>query len=148
MNRFLNGVWTADQTYLYQKIVIVIVAKVVENDFLKRVGQLEEQLHKTRKQIVLEEIALLSLEKKLFLAQQNLDRQLRQSYRSLVLREEQTESQTKEVRKKVGGQIKALSKQTKTQQIMNAVWEQKVLQRELESLQRGFNKALKKAGKK
>lgn len=118
------------------------------NGFLRRVGELEEQLHRTRKQIVFEEAALLSLEKKRVVFQQNLDRALRQSYRSLALREEEAGEATQKLRKKMTGKIRLLSRQAHQQQIQNAVWEQKMLQRELETLQRGFSKALKKAEKK
>lgn len=139
---------TQPNVFIPKNRFTIVGGDMSQNDFLRRVGQLEEQLHSTRKQILLEETALLSLEKKLFLASQNLDRVLRQSHRFLVLKQEQTESETAVFRKKTGAKIKSLSSQSKAQQIENAMWEQKVLQRELESLQRGFSKALKKAGKK
>ena len=63
-------------------------------------------------------------------------------------KEEETKATSGKIREKMGKRLSALSKQTRQQQVQNAVFEQKMLQRELESLQRGFSKALKKAGKK
>ncbi|MBU0636186.1 hypothetical protein KKE06_04130 [Candidatus Micrarchaeota archaeon] len=115
---------------------------------LKVVIQLEKDLHTTRHQILKEDAALLALEKNLFQTEHHLEKNLLREFDRTDALEEKTRQETVSIKKSLTKKIRKLGVKTKVQKLSNAVVEQQLLQRQLQSLQNGFKKELVQMGKR
>lgn len=114
---------------------------------LANMGTLEKELGFLRKHILETEGEILALEKKMFESEHQHEKTMQKEAEHSWHMQNQTELKIKTMEKEFGQKITHLTSKTKEQKIANAVLEQQLLQRELESLQAGFKKELQKAKK-